>query len=252
MSLEIKPYKAPEYKFKQSNYKQVGTLPTRAILLGPSGSGKGVLLSNMILEIYKDCFEKIFIWSPSIVIDKTWDSVKKYMRNELNQDNKSEKCFFDEYIESELEEVIDIQYKIIEYMKDNKMKNLFQILIIIDDFAEDKSFMRNSKLLHSLFTRGRHLGISTIVSTQVLKLLSPIIRKNVTDLYVFRLRNYSDYESLSEELSALLDKKSFNEMYNKAISQPYGFLYINLMSKDINNMFYASLRYILIPGRVLN
>ena len=58
----IKPIKQKEYIFKQSKYKQCGSLPVRGLILGPSGSGKGVILQNMILDIYRDCFERIYIY----------------------------------------------------------------------------------------------------------------------------------------------------------------------------------------------
>ena len=58
----IKPIKLTEYQTKQSKYSMVGKLPTRALLVGPSGSGKGILLSNMILDIYRDCFSRIYIF----------------------------------------------------------------------------------------------------------------------------------------------------------------------------------------------
>ena len=48
------------------------------VLLAPSGSGETVLLSNLILNIYRGCFERVFIFSPSVDIDKTWEPVKKY------------------------------------------------------------------------------------------------------------------------------------------------------------------------------
>ena len=41
----IKPVKLNEYIAKQSRYPMAGRLPTRALLVGPSGSGKGI--SNM-------------------------------------------------------------------------------------------------------------------------------------------------------------------------------------------------------------
>ena len=59
----IKPVKLKEYTTKQSRYPMVGKLPTRSLLVGPSGSGKGILLSNMILDIYRDCFSRIYISS---------------------------------------------------------------------------------------------------------------------------------------------------------------------------------------------
>ena len=52
-------------------------------------------------------------------------------------------------------------------MKQQKKTKMFNILIIIDDFADNASFSRNSKLLHGLYTRGRHAFISTIIATQV-------------------------------------------------------------------------------------
>ena len=73
---------------------------------------------------------------------------------------------------------------------------MFQILIVIDDFADDPSFTRNSKLLHQLYIRGRHQYISTMTSTQVYKAISNIIRKNMTHLFIYRLRNYSDLEGI--------------------------------------------------------
>ncbi len=87
-------------------------------------------------------------------------------------------------------------------------KRLFQICIIIDDFADSPEFSRNSKLLHSLFTRGRHSQISTIVATQKFTAIHPIIRVNASELYVFRLRNHSDLQTFLDELGGLVgDKK---------------------------------------------
>jgi hypothetical protein len=47
----IKPIKIPELESKQSKYKFSGSLPTRSLILAPSGGGKTVLLQNMILDI---------------------------------------------------------------------------------------------------------------------------------------------------------------------------------------------------------
>ena len=87
---------------------------------------------------------------------------------------------------------------------------------------------RHSKLLHSLFTRGRHSFISSIVATQKFKAISIIIRVNATDLYVFKLRNQGDLDALVDEVSAVADKKVILEMYNIATHEPFGFLYIKL------------------------
>ena len=48
----IKPIKLKEYEVKQSKYKVASKLPMRSIILGPSGSGKSILLQNFIIDIY--------------------------------------------------------------------------------------------------------------------------------------------------------------------------------------------------------
>ena len=151
-----------------------------------------------------------------------------------------EEIYFDHYDPKALHDILDTQHKIIDYMKKKKYKKLFQILIIIDDFADDPSFTRQSKMLHSLYVRGRHNMISTITATQKFNAIHPIIRVNATELYVYRLRNNKDLESFIDEVSAVLDKKTLLELYNIATSKPYSFLYVKLTAKNKNEMFYQN------------
>jgi GTPase SAR1 family protein len=244
----IKPIQLKEYNCKQSKYSDVvPKLPMRSMLVGPSSSGKTVLLSNMILDIYRDCFSRIYIWSPSINVDSTWLPVKDYIRDHIKP-NEREKIYFDSYESSELEAVIKTQQKVIDYQKEQKHKDLYQILILVDDFIDDPSFTRKSQLLHQLYIRGRHYMISTITATQVYKAVSPVIRKNMTHLFIYRLRNYADLEAIVEELSAVYDKKTLLEIYHAAIDEPYSFLYVNLMSKDRTKMFMNKFQEYLNPS----
>ena len=109
---------------------------------------------------------------------------------------------------------------------------------MIDDFADSPEFSRNSKLLHGLYTRGRHSQISTVVATQKFNALHPIIRVNASELFVFRLRNNQDLQTFIDEVSALVDKQTLLEMYKLAPREAFSFLYIKLTAKDINDMFY--------------
>ena len=84
------------------------------MLVGPSGSGKTVLLTNMILDMYKGCVSRSYIWSPSIDVDNTWKPVKDYSRAHVKT-NDREKCYFDSHDPSELEAVIKTQ--IIDYQQ---------------------------------------------------------------------------------------------------------------------------------------
>ena len=173
---KIEPIKVKEYEVKQSKYHQCGKLPIRSILLGPSGAGKGILLQNMILDIYRGCFERVYVFSPSINVDMTWIPVKEYLNKTINLSENEPPLFYDTNDQENLEKIIDTQKKVTEHLKSKKdNKKLYSILIIIDDWADSPDFSRKSQLLHALFTRGRHSGISTIVSTQKFTALHPCL-----------------------------------------------------------------------------
>ena len=234
---DIKPISIKQFETKQSKYDQVQKLPVRGILLGPSGSGKGVLLQNMILDIYRDCFERVYIFSPSINVDHTWLPVKSYLDNKISLSEDEPSLYYDTYDPESLQAIIDTQRKIVEHQKTKRSNKLFSILIIVDDFADDPSFSRNSKLLHSLYVRGRHSQISTLVSTQKFAALSPLIRVNACSLYVFRLRNYQDLNTFLDEVSAIVDRKTLLQMYKSATDIDFGFLFVKLNSRSKKNMF---------------
>jgi len=234
---DIKPIKQKQYEVPESRYPQCAKLPLRSILLAPSGGGKGVLLQNLILDIYRGCFERVYIFSPSINVDSAWLPVKKYLLEERKMAEKTgDRLFYDSYDPEGLEAIISQQRQVVEYQKQEKHKRLYQILIIVDDFADDPAFSRNSKLLHSLFTRGRHLQISTLVATQKYNAVSPIIRVNSTELYVFRLRSIQDLTTVIDENSALLDKATLMQVYRLATEEPFSFLFLNLQEKELDRM----------------
>ena len=236
---KIEPIKLKEFDTKQSKYPMVPQIPFRSVILGPSGSGKTILLQNMILDIYKDCFSRIYIFSPSVDVDATWQPVRKYIESEMKvQHTEDEPIYFDHYDPEALYKIINTQQKVIEYQKKQNHNKLFSVLIIVDDFADDPKFSRHSKILHALYTRGRHNSISTITATQKFSSIAPIIRVNATELYVYRLRNYNDLQTFIEEISALIDKKTLLEIYKLSTSEPFSFLYVNLRAKKKNDIFH--------------
>ena len=162
----IKPRNITEYEYKQSKCPRVPKIPFRSIIVTSSTGGKTVLIQNLILDVDRDCFSRIFIFSPGVHTDPTFVEVKKYVKNHLKVDDSKEKIHFQHYNAQELEEVIDTQTKIITYMKAHKLNKLHSILIVVDDHADDLNFVRHSKLLHGLAIRGRRQAISFILSTQ--------------------------------------------------------------------------------------
>jgi len=91
----IKPIRIPEHESRQSKYEFSGKLLTRSLILAPSGGGKTVLLQNMFLDIHKDCFSRIYIFSPSIDVDMMWQPRKDYLKHKLKQNDRKEMYLFD-------------------------------------------------------------------------------------------------------------------------------------------------------------
>ena len=235
----VEPIDIPQYKHKNSKYEILPKLPARMIAVASSTGGKSVLIQNLILKIYCGSFERIYIFSPSIHVDDTWTAVKKYISDVMKVDAEKEQIYYEEYDPVALKKIIETQHKVIDFQKNNKQKELFNVLIVVDDFADDPKFVRYSNILHGLFTRGRHSAISCILSTQKYNVLAPIIRLNSSALFIFRLKNMNEVNSFLEKNSALVDKKSLYDMYQQAVNDaPYSFLDLNTNAKDVNNMFF--------------
>ena len=115
---KVEPIHVQEYMVKQSKYEVCGKLPIRSVILGPSGSGKTVLLQNMILDIYRDCFSRIFIFSPSIEVDMTWGPVKQYIEKHMKVRHTAEEPIYaDHYDPEALANILETQHKITNFLK---------------------------------------------------------------------------------------------------------------------------------------
>jgi hypothetical protein len=241
--LEIKPLNITEYTCKQSKSKHVMKIPFRQMVLGSSGMGK---TNNIIHQItnknfYRNCFSRIFVFSPSINIDKSWDILKDYQKSILHADD-DENLYFEDYNEQDLQNIIDTQYKIITHLKDVlKKKVMFSILIVIDDHADNGNMVHNNNnILSSLFIRGRHNFISCIISSQKYVAVANIIRCNLSAIIIFRLKTLAELTMVLNEFSALIDKKLLLEIYNKCTAEKFNFLYININAPNIHEMFYKN------------
>ena len=193
---KIEPINVKQYEFKQSPYKQADKLPFRSIIVSASQGGKVILIQHLALKIYRGCFERIYIVSPTDHIDEACKEVIRYIEKELKVDNKKEQYLFDEYNLDALSYIIDTQHKVIEYQKKMKMSKLFSCLLIIDDFAEDKTFLRYSKILHGFYAKSRHFGLSVITASQKYNALAPIVRLNTSSLYIFKLKNMAEVDAI--------------------------------------------------------
>ena len=118
---DIQPMKIQDNEARQSQYDNDSKSPMRAMICWPSGSDKTISLQNMILDIYKGYFERKFIVSPSIDIDRTQNPVtniyiyiyiyiciKEYMKA-----YDTEQFYFDRYDPAALTNIMNTQNKVI-------------------------------------------------------------------------------------------------------------------------------------------
>ena len=88
-----------------------------------------------------------------------------------------EQAYWDEWDEPALRRIIQQQRKITEASKKLEMKKLYQVLIIIDDYADSAAPQVPRR--PTLFIQGRRMQISTWVSSQKLRLISAAVRVNM-------------------------------------------------------------------------
>ena len=238
--MEVRPSKGiPQYNVAQSRSEILPKLPARLVVASPSGGGKTVLITQLLLSpnFYRGAFEKIYYFSASATVDANLIPLKKYCEDHLDQ-GEEDPCLYDSWDTEVLAGIIAKQKAVTEFLK-KKEKKLMSICIVCDDFADSPAVVRRG-ILDTLYVRGRHYNISTLVSSQKYRLLSPVIRVNATALFCFRLRNNADLLAVAEENSAVIGKKAFLQVYQVATAAPFGFLYVDLMASEADAMFYRS------------
>jgi hypothetical protein len=229
-------------------------LPTSFILAAPTASGKTMIILNLLLRYYKDMFARIWMFSPSIKLDPQYAPLRKYLEKMSNQD--SEPLMFEDLDQQALGRILEDQRQICEECRKRK-QSIPQCAIILDDLADRGDILQKRQgaasggsWLVSLATRGRHFGVSWIVSSQVLNLVGTIIRKNCRCMCVWRLRNHKEVETLCEELSGVYDKDTLLQLYRTATADPYSFMFVRLDAKARDTMFYLRFESRLVPEDV--
>ena len=195
-------------------------------IFGKRCSGKSRLLKHL-LNCEKDIFKKIFVVCPTETINKFYSSIVP------------DDCIYDSYNN-------DWCMKLIKKLTDIKTKdpnNKSNILLILYDCISDTNF-HNCPSLNILATRGRHLNISLILTSQYIYGVPPIFRNNC-DYVIASQQNKRSIDLMADEfLLGNLDKNEFIRMYNKN-TKDYNFLIINCNSVKNNddlNQIYGSIK----------
>jgi hypothetical protein len=196
--------------------------------LSPSGGGKSSTLISMLLGPYRGIFSEIHVFSPSVFIDSAFDSLVKYAKTLDTDEYKS--SFHDTFDEPAMLAIIAKQREKIKELKLTKTKKpLPQAIILLDDVADSGVMHTTISALTSCYIRGRHLGLSTWLSTQKLSTISPVCRSNFAFILIWELRNRKElYDGVLHELSNIHSLDTLFEMYKMSTEEPHSFMYVNL------------------------
>jgi hypothetical protein len=165
-------------------------------------SGKSVFVKNLLLEQHR-------LISPPFVKVK-W--VYKSYQDEL------------------FKELMDKKFEI-EFLDDlpnfDEMGRQENTLIIIDDFMSEAS---NSSQVQSLFTRGRHLGLSVIYLSQNLFHRGKYSRDLSLNMdYIVLFKNVRDATQIGHLARQMYpnNPKFLTSAYHDATKEPYGHLFLD-------------------------
>ena len=221
--LEVKPLSS-NARFKQSRYDIFNPLPVKAYYVASSGGGKSSAAISAI-EVLLPLFQNFAVFSHTIKVDPSFDAILSQIKRG-SEDPENEYRF--ETL-ADLPRVMNKQAQVIKEERELGRSPLSQMCIYIDDMLGDLRFNKN---LDALFSRGRHLGISVFLTSQVFRGASSTIRKNIDILVCFRL-NQTELMSVREEvIGADISSEEFDELYKRGTAAPHDMLCIKLKERD--------------------
>ena len=199
-------------KVKKQIHPNLPKIPFLCSIVGATGTGKSVAISNMLLNKFMyggkvNAFDRVYIFSPSIYLDKS----SKHLLDNFT-------CF-SEYRDDILDGILKRQ----EEYEAGEMPN---ICIVLDDSIGTEAMARSSKISFFL-SRYRHWACSVIMSVQHFRSIVSLGRANSTDALIFKIPNQKELEKINEEWGAMYDDR-FLELYKEATNEKYNFLYLKL------------------------
>ena len=214
----------------QIDYKQKGNVfkhPARILIIGPAGSGKTNLITDIVMYLLS--FRKLYIFAKN-----TEQQLFEYLYEYINKQCKTARCPIDDlfYMNNEIDIKIDSKNEEGEPIFNPK----YQSLVIFDDMTH-KSDTKNSSLVSQYLKYGRPANASVIVATQNFFDTSKNVRENVNYICLFRGKDPNDINALRKFYASELVRGEFDEIYHRATEKEYendrnAFLYIDCNQLD--------------------
>lgn len=181
-------------------------------IIACTGSGKSVLIANMIRIYYKNIFDHVYFCSSNIndnneVYDKAYSSI---IFDELRTFNNINNTIIN-YIKTDIEN------------DEHFDKKDFRSLLIIDDLISEVANNKNNELIKFIL-KSRHLKCSVLIVSHKYNMIPTIIRNNLTHIILFRSKSNIELEAIYKGIIDI-DQDTFKRIYHDATGENHSFLY---------------------------
>jgi len=199
----------------------------RCIISGASGSGKTMLMLNMVLKYLN--FDKVHIFSTSLNQSSYKMMKEKFaelddLRNEIVEKfNRRHKR-----VQMQKPEPIADFHDSLEGFDLDSLDEKLQHLIIIDDML-----LENQKPITELYVRSRHKCCSVMYLSQSYYGVPKTIRQNATCVILFNPTSKRELTLLYRDLGvAGIELRDFVKRMEDALSEQYSFVKLDTACKD--------------------
>lgn len=198
-----------------------------ACFLGPPRSGKTSLSTALLTtskprKIYNGVFDHVYLFVPLQSFNSMNDSPFKAL--------DPSKIIHD-FTQESLATIVQ-KLEASTSQKENS-------LIVIDDFMSELKNVFLRKSLERLIANRRHLRCSVWVISQTYRAIPLTTRKMLSHVFLFRVSNLKELESIREELVPR-DRNEFQTLYNHVFppnADKHTFMYLDVSTGEIYNKF---------------
>ena len=210
-------------------------------LIGSGGSGKSSMLMSMFKSklYYRGVFDNIYYICPAISfqsvenhIFKDHDKVYHDLTCELLDEIYSELAE-EQPKKKEIKKTKQFEDDVEEEEEDEEPK---YSCLIIDDFADSLKDKKIQRKLNQMCIKLRHLKLAVIVTLQSYKYMPLMLRKQVTNLSIWRPKSLAEFSCIAEEMIGL-SKPSALELHDYVFNEPYNHLDIDTVNNKVYKNF---------------
>lgn len=206
-------------------------------LIGSGGSGKSSMLMAMFKSklYYRGVFDNIYYICPAV----SFQSVENHIFKGHDKVYHELTC---ELLDEIYSELADSQPPKKEIKKTKQFENDSEeedeeeedegpkySCLILDDFADSLKDKKIQRKLNQMCIKLRQIKLAVIITLQSYKYMPSMLRKQLTNISIWRPKSLAEFNCISEEMIGL-SKSSALELHDYVFDAPYNHLDIDTVN----------------------